>query len=73
MKNKSFGDSQEQLSEQTLAQGAALAAKRRGHHPGEALTVVTLTEPLFQDLNRTSRFFVDYCELSLCLALVATY
>lgn len=63
MKNRNFGDSQQlPLSEERLAQGTALTAMRRQSRPSEALTTMTLTEPLFQDLNRTSRFFVDYCE-----------
>lgn len=73
MKNRNFGDSQQQpLSEEHLAQGTALAAMRRQHRPSEALTTMTLIEPLFQDLNHTSRFFVDYCEHSSCLASSAT-
>ena len=54
MKNRNFGGSQQQpLSDESLTQGTALS-------------VMTLTEPRFQDLNHTSRFFVDYCELSFC-------
>lgn len=73
MRNKSFGDLQEQLSEKSLAQGTASTAMRRQSHPGEALTVMTLTEPLFQDLSHTSRFFVDYCERLSCLTLGSLY
>lgn len=74
MKNRNFGDSQQQpLPEERLSQGTALAAMRRQYRPGEALTTMTLTEPLFQDLNHISRFFVDYCEHSSCLASGATY
>lgn len=73
MKNRDFGDMQQPLlSDEPLTQGAALTAVRRKHHPGEALTVMTLTEPRFQDLNQTSRFFMDYCELLPCLASGAT-
>lgn len=72
MKNRNFGDSQQQpLPEERLAQGTALTAMQRQHRLSEALTTITLTEPLFQDLNHTSRFFVDYCEHSPCLALHA--
>lgn len=73
MKNRDFGEIQQQpLSGEPLNQGTALTAVRRKHHPGEALTMTTLTEPRFQDLNQTSRFFVDYCELLSHLASGAT-
>lgn len=73
MKNREFSDLEQQsLSDERLTQGTALTALRRKHHPGEALTVMTLTEPRFQDLNQTSRFFVDYCELLSCLSPDAT-
>lgn len=69
MKNRNFGDLQRQpLSEDPLTQGTALVATRPQHLLGGALTTITLTEPLFQDLDHTSRFFVDYCEHSSCLA-----
>lgn len=74
MKNRNFGDSQQQpLSEELLAQGTALTATQRQHRPTEALTTMTLTEPFFQDLNHTSRFFVDYCEHWSCLPSGVTY
>lgn len=69
MKNRTFGDTQQQpLSKEPLTQDEALAVKRRQHPPRETLTAVTLTEPLLQDLNHTSKFFIDYCEHSSCLA-----
>lgn len=56
MKNRTFGDLQgESLSDASLKQSTAQIG-------------TTLTEPQFQDLSNTSRFFVDYCELSSCLA-----
>lgn len=61
MKNRTFGDSQKQaLPEEGLGQGSTVMATRRQHHP--ALPAMTLAEPLFQNLNHTSRFFVDYCK-----------
>lgn len=69
MKNQIFGVTQQQpLSKKPLTQDEALTVTRRQHPPREALTVVTLTEPLLQDLNNTSKFLVDYCEHSSCLA-----
>lgn len=63
MKNRNFGDSPQQpLPDEPLDQATALTATRRQNHPGGALSAMTLTEPLLQDLNHTSRFFVDYCE-----------
>lgn len=71
MKNRNFGDSQHQPQpKEPLTQGTALTATRRQHHPGEVLTTATLTEPLFQDLNHTSRFFVDYFSKRVCPTLV---
>lgn len=52
MKNRSFGETHEK----------ALVGTSPQRSPCYESPSPTLTEPLLQDLDNTSKFFIDYCE-----------
>lgn len=57
MKNRSFGETGGKALVRSSPQQSPTSGSSSYGSPSP-----TLTEPLFQDLDDTSRFFVDYCE-----------
>lgn len=86
MKNRTFGDSQQASLMGPSPLLTATVPMRQEQHPWAASAPayasvsvpITLTEPLFQDLSSTSKFFIDYCEhlllsCSRCCPLTALW